>query len=149
MDSKTYMMRTYHAHTAADAYLVGFLRNGLVYGLLMKELPVEWLRLTRASSKRGGAEKLRIYIPAKVKDELAETAVVMGKESDLYADERYNKGDNFEKLVVEKLTGVKWFKNKTPFTVAGDFQLLGKEIQVKFDGAELTNMKTLRNLVGA
>ena len=56
---------------------------------------------------------------------------------------KYNKGENFERVITELLIGETWVKDSVPFNVAGDIRWNGEEVQIKFDGAELTNEKTL------
>lgn len=138
------MIRTHDSMEKADAYILGFEQDGKVYMKLMKTLRDDVLKLDHASSKRGGVAKIRVRVSAKVKAILkAQGAQVIGEAYELAMDSKYNRGENFERMVTEKLTGRKWEKDNIAWNVQGDIEWNGMQIQVKFDGAELTNEKTL------
>ena len=107
-----------------------------------------YFKLDRASSKRGGYRKIRIRMTAAERAELASTAEKLGAEDLLMLDTKHNKGENFERELTERWTAERWVKDSVPFTVAGDIRIDGVEIQIKLDGAELTNEKSLANLLG-
>jgi hypothetical protein len=140
------MAERYDRIAGAHKYLVGFIRKDKVYYVLLTfgEL-CELLKADRESSKRGGAIKLRV----RVSSEQAVTFILTGRAvelcelSELSANPKYNKGENFERIVTEKLTGETWVKDNIPFYVQGDIRLNGEEVQVKLTGAELTNERTL------
>ena len=140
------MAERYDRIAGAHKYLVGFSRKDKVYYVLLtfSEL-CELLKADRESSKRGGAMKLRV----RVSSEQAVTFILTGRAvelcelSELSANPKYNKGENFEHIVTEKLTGETWVKDNIPFYVQGDIRLNGEEVQVKLTGAELTNERTL------
>lgn len=140
------MAERYDRIAGAHKYLVGFSRKDKVYYVLLtfSEL-CELLKADRESSKRGGAMKLRV----RVSSEQAVTFILTGRAvelcelSELSANPKYNKGENFERIVTEKLTGETWVKDNIPFYVQGDIRLNGEEVQVKLTGAELTNERTL------
>ena len=71
-------------------------------------------------------------------------AVLLGSMEMLNTADKYNKGERFEKIITERLTGEEWHKDSVPFWKAGDIAVNGEQIQVKFDDAELTNEKALR-----
>ena len=54
--------------------------------------------------------------------------------------------ENFERELTERWTSETWVKDSVPFWVAGDMRVDGVEVQVKLDGAELTNERTLARL---
>lgn len=140
------MATTYNKLAGAHKYLVGFARCSAVYYMMASfdELRA-FLKLDRASSKRGGFAKIRVRVSSTQAAQLVYTgkAVKLCDESELNAESKYNKGENFERIVTEKLTGELWVKDSVPFYVKGDITLNGEEVQVKLDGAELTNEKTL------
>ena len=103
-------------------------------------------KLDRASSKRGGFAKIRIKLTAKDRAELSATAELLGAEDLLMKDSAHNKGENFERELTERWTSETWVKDSVPFWVAGDIRVDGIEVQVKLDGAELTNERTLGRL---
>ena len=143
----TEMMTDYRAKSAAHVYALGFLFNHNLYAVRLNfEELSRFFKLDRASSKRGGFAKIRIKLTAKDRAELSATAELIGAEDLLYADPYYNRGDNFEKALMERWTSKTWVKNSDPFWVAGDIQVDGVEIQVKLDSAELTNERTLARI---
>lgn len=145
----TEMINLYNALTAADGYIVGFILNHLLYYVKFDgHLPTEILKFDRASSKRGGMAKVRVRLGSEIRKALVANgqAVLMGTENLLMTEDRYNKGERFERIITETLTATEWVKDSIPFNVAGDIELNGQQIQIKFDDAELTNEKTLRRV---
>lgn len=140
----TEMMNAYNARSAAHTYALGFLFDRNLYAVRMSfEELSRFFKLDRASSKRGGFAKIRIKLTAKDRAELSATAELIGAEDLLTADKAHNKGENFERELTERWTSETWVKDSIPFWVAGDIRVDGIEIQVKLDGAELTNERTL------
>ena len=140
------MISRYTALAAAHKYIVGFVANGNLYyttytGMIADEL----LKMDRVSSKKGGMLKIRVRLSAKIKGMLiaADKAVLVGGAELLDTNDKYNKGERFERIITELLTGESWKKDSVPFWKAGDIQLNGEEIQIKLDQAELTNERTL------
>ena len=138
----TEMLTAYRTLTAAHAYILGFTHNGRLYSAELPELPESALGLTRTSSRRGGVQKIRIRLRTAEKlDLIARGARDLGP-ADLLEAEGHNRGENFERIVTEA-AGQSWVKDSTPFWVAGDITLNGQEVQIKLDGAELTNERAL------
>lgn len=145
----TEMINLYNALTAADGYIVGFVLNHLLYYIKFDgHLPTEILKFDRASSKRGGMAKVRVRLGADFRKAMVANgqAVLMGSETMLMTADRWNKGERFERIITETLTAETWVKDSVPFNVAGDIELNGQQIQIKFDDAELTNEKTLMRI---
>ena len=105
-----------------------------------------YMKIDRASEARGGFAKLRIKLTRTQKAELLRMATQCGTVEDLTKMDKYNKGENFERIITELLTGEKWVKDSVPFNVAGDIVVNGENIQIKFDGAEITNERLLKKL---
>ena len=145
--SKEEMLAKYATRSAAHVYALGFIfeRNLYAVKLSFGELS-QYAKLDRASSKRGGFAKLRIKLTAKDRAELSATAELIGAEDLLMKDAKHNKGENFERELTERWTAETWVKDSVPFWMAGDIQVDGVEIQIKLDGAELTNEKLLARL---
>ena len=141
------MITRYNERSAAHAYALGFVQDGNLYAakLTFAELS-HFFKLDRASSKRGGFAKIRIKLTAKDRAELSATAELLGAEDLLMKDSAHNKGENFERELTERWTSETWVKDSVPFWVAGDIRVNGVEVQVKLDGAELTNERTLGRL---
>lgn len=139
------MAERYNRIAGAHAYIVGFMRNSKVYYVKLDFAELcACLRDDRASSKRGGYAKLRVQVKA----EQAAAWIAAGRATELcdiaeLSGNKYNKGENFERIITELLTDTVWTKDSIPFYVQGDINVNGEEIQIKLDGAELTNEKTL------
>ena len=143
----TEMMNAYNARSASHVYALGFVCDGNLYAqkLSFAELS-KYFKLDRASSKKGGMLKIRIRMSSADRAELKLTAECIGAENLLTADPAHNKGENFERELTERWTAEKWVKDSVPFWMAGDIKLNGVNVQVKLDGAELTNEKILTRL---
>ena len=143
----TEMKVAYCARSAAHKYALGFVFGGCLYVITLSFAELSrFFKLDRASSKRGGFAKIRIKLTSAERAELAKTAELLGTESLLTKDAKHNKGENFERELTERWTSETWVKDSVPFWVAGDIRVNGEEIQVKLDGAELTNEKLLSRL---
>ena len=142
------MITEYNRRSAAHTYALGFTCEGNLYAckLTFTELS-KYFHPSRASSKRGDFAKVRIKLTAKDRAELSATAELIGAEDLLTKDSAHNKGENFERELTERWTSETWAKDSVPFWKAGDIRVNGIEIQIKLDGAELTNEKNLRNLL--
>ena len=145
--TKTEMMTAYNARSASHVYALGFLFNHDLYAVKLSFTELSaYFKLDRASSARGGFAKIRIKLTAKDRAELSAKAERLGAEDLLTKDPAHNKGENFERELTERWTSEAWVKDSVPFWVAGDLRVDGVEVQVKLDGAELTNERTLARL---
>jgi hypothetical protein len=143
----TEMKVAYCARSAAHKYALGFVFGGNLYVITLSFAELSrFFKLDRASSKRGGFAKIRIKLTSAERAELAKTAELLGAESLLVKDAKHNKGENFERELTERWTTETWVKDSIPFWVAGDIRVNGEEVQVKLDGAELTNERILSRL---
>ena len=144
------MMETYNRFAGAHKYLLGFVVEKKVYYVTLSfNQLATYFKMDRMSSKKGGYAKIRIRMTAAQRREMMASATLLGDSSLLEADTNYNRGDNFEKIIVETLEGKAWKKNSDPFNRGGDTRLNGEEIQVKLDSAELTNERCLSKLLAA
>lgn len=140
------MIRNYNNLAAAHKYIVGFTRGQKLYYTVMNScIRDDMLKLDKAAESKGGMMKIRVRVSAKLKAMLIGTgkAVLCGMVDELVKDSKYNKGENFERVITELLTNKAWAKDNVPFNVAGDIEWNGEQVQIKLDGAELTNEKTL------
>ena len=142
------MIARYNALAVATAYIVGFVLDGLLYYTMSAHINPDFLKYDRMSSKRGGWAKIRVKLTSADRKALVfcGKAVLLGSAELLNTDDKYNKGERFERIITETLTAEKWVKDSVPFNVAGDITLNGQEVQIKFDGAELTNERTLMRI---
>lgn len=137
----------YNALSASHLYILGFMvQNVLYYTMMDFEKLAGFMKMDRMSTAKGGWAKLRIKLTTAQKAELLKIATRCGTVEDLTAMEKYNKGENFERIITELLTGQRWVKDSVPFNVAGDIVLNGENVQIKFDGAEITNERLLTKL---
>jgi hypothetical protein len=143
----TEMKVAYCARSAAHKYALGFVFDGNLYVITLSFAELSrFFKLDRASSKRGGFAKIRIKLTSAERAELSEVAEYLGAEDLLTKDSAHNKGENFERELTERWTAEEWVKDSVPFWVKGDITVNGEEIQVKLDGAELTNERTLARI---
>lgn len=143
----TEMTTRYHELSAAALYALGFIYEGRLYAIKLSfEELSRFFKLDHTSAKRGGYAKVRIRMTAAARAELSAKAELLGAASLLETEDRYNKGERFERELTERWTSESWVKDNVPFWMAGDIRVNGTEIQIKLDGAELTNEKTLANL---
>lgn len=136
----------YHANSAATEYWFGFILNHLVYvvtGMTFEEI-APFFKIERAAASKGGHSKIRIKARVAECAELIGRATLLGGEEILH-DEKWNAGIKFEKIVTERIAGQHWTRDSVPFWIAPDIELDGRRIQVKFNGSELTNEKTIRS----
>lgn len=147
MMTREQMITLYEALSAADAYILGFTHKHNLYYVQLDKLPDEVLKRDRSSASRGAVEKVRVRVNSATRAAFLDSgrAVLVG--SDELLNCLKNRGDAFEKVMKELLMGVAWSKDSTPFWKAGDIQVGGKEVQVKLDGASLTDETTLTNAV--
>ena len=144
---KIEMLTRYNARSASHVYALGFRFGGKLYAqkLSFDEL-TRFAKLDRASKSHGGMLKIRIKLTARDRAELSATAELIGSEDLLTEDPAHNRGENFERILTERWTSESWVKDSVPFWMAGDIRVDGVEIQIKLDGAELTNEKILSKL---
>ena len=141
------MAIAYSKRSAAHKYALGFVYNGHLYVVTLSFAELSrFFKLDRASSKRGGFAKIRIKLTSADRAELSLTAEDLGAEDLLTADPAHNKGENFERVLTERWTAEQWVKDSVPFWLKGDITVNGEEVQVKLDGAELTNERTLSRI---
>ena len=133
----------------AQRYVIGFVQGGKVYSMTMDNVPMEYLRESRASSKRGGKLTLRIYIKSAIRKLaiVSGAATLEGDAEILKADK--NAGLAFEKYITEKYTGKKWARDDSPFWVKGDANISGIETQIKLNGATYADMASIEKLLEA
>lgn len=146
---KNWMTETYNKNSASHTYYFGFVVAGLLYvvaGMTFDELSA-YFKMDRASTAKGGFKKIRIKANSADLKALLPIAILLGS-ADLLIDEKWNKGEMFEKVITETFTNEKWVKDSVPFFVAGDATINGEQVQIKLNGAELTNEKILARYFG-
>lgn len=140
-----WMIATYHAHSAADEYWFGFVVDHLLYVVpnIAFDTLAKFFRLEKAAQSKGGFNKIRIKARADEMRALIPSAILLGSENLL--DCVKNNGDALEKILSERFGDGTWEKHDSgKFFLAGDLVINGKQVQVKFNSAELTNERILR-----
>jgi hypothetical protein len=109
------------------------------------EIMPRYLKVEHESSKRGGCEKLQLRLPKHYQEQLIRKgAFIIGSENILIG--KYNKGVEFERVISELHDKPFRGKDNIPFYIEGDLNVNGKEIQIKFNGAQIVTSRTLENL---
>ena len=147
MDRKEKYLEGYESFSGANCYELYFLYRHLLYKIELKTLESEIVKIARESSKKGGYEKLRLYISSSKKQEWLKS----GKAKMLMPEEKFikimqeqglNKGQTCEYLSA-KARKQEYKLDSTRFDKAGDVNLKRKKIQVKFENASLTQLRTI------
>lgn len=141
--TKRTMINNYRKYSAADAYIIGFVANKMLYFVEMAEVAPRFLNVEVASRNQG--ENLRLRLKKNHKATLMKKNPICLGSAEMLNDEKYNKGEIFEKAVTEYY-GQKWEKDTIPFWVQGDINLDGKEVQIKLDSATFVNTKQIAKL---
>ena len=137
---KATMIKHYRSHSAADEYIIGFTNDKMLYFVRLPEILPRWLNVEEASRNQG--QNLRLRIRKKDKTTLLNKGAICLGPSSLLKQDKYNKGEIFEKLVTEYY-GQEWSKDTVPFWVQGDIKINNIEIQIKLDTATLMNTKQI------
>lgn len=143
--NKNTMIRQYRRFSAADSYILGFTYNGTVYAVEVNEIAPRYMKVEHESSKKGDSAKLQLRLTkAYMEQLLRKGAVALGSEDILNGE--YNKGVEFERIITERNGETFRGKDSVGFWVAGDLEINGKQVQVKFNGAQIVVEKTLHRL---
>lgn len=143
--TKETMIRNYRKFSAADSYILGFIYKHEVYMIEVKKIMPRYMRVEHESSKRGGCAKLQLRLPQKYQKQLMKKgAVCLGNEEILNG--KYNKGVEFERLISEMNGQAFRGKDNIPFYIEGDLQINDKQVQIKFNGAQIVVERTLNKL---
>lgn len=143
--TKETMIRNYRKFSAADSYILGFIYKHEVYMIEVTEIMPRYMRVEHESSKKGGCAKLQLRLPQNYQKQLMRKgAICLGNEEILNGE--YNKGVEFERLISEMNGQTFRGKDNVPFYVEGDLEINGKQVQIKFNGAQIVVERTLKKL---
>lgn len=143
--TKETMIRNYRKFSAADSYILGFIYKHEVYMIEVREIMPRYMRVEHESSKKGGCAKLQLRLPQNYQKQLMRKgAICLGSEEILNGE--YNKGVEFERLVSELNGQTFRGKDNVPFYVEGDLEIDGRQVQIKFNGAQIVVERTLKKL---
>lgn len=143
--NKETMIRNYRKFSAADAYILGFEYKHSIYYIMVDEIPPRYMTVERESSKKGGAQKLQLRLKKAYREQLIRKgATLIGNEDILNG--QYNKGVEFERIISE-MNGQEFRgKENVGFWVEGDLEIDGRQVQIKFNGAQIVVETTLKRL---
>lgn len=145
-----WMLSTYHAHSAADEYWFAYTIDHLTYVVphMTFDALARFAKLDYTSHKKGHKPILRIKASADECRALIPHSILLGAEG-ILTERMKNAGDGLEQILSERFGDGTWIKHdSTPFDVAGDIRINGKEVQVKFNSATLTSEQYLRRRFG-
>lgn len=143
---------TYTAKAFTHNYIFTFEFMGNLYELTLFNVSAEQLMTLCKQDKasRGAGFSVRFRPTNNEKLALINMGARVVCSSDFFRSEcknnKYNKGENAEKMITEQVFGQPWKKDSVPFTVAGDVEANGCSYQHKHEGATFCNERTLANL---
>ena len=148
MKKLDYLKSGYKIHVLTDLYVKGFELNGIVYAYIDRGLTCT--AVESEASKDGGLTVLK-YKPTK-KEKIA--FVKSGKCFKVccsaylewhYKNSKYNRGDIFEKLILELFNKV-WHKDNIPFFEGYDLETGTRNYSIKYQGGRYCTEKTINKL---
>ena len=144
------MFDEYNSVAYTHNYIVGFILKKNVYAFYCKSEFIKKLSKLDRNSK--GEIALRLNLNSGDKFEMLDngaTCICTESEFNAYCKaNKYNKGDNFERLIAES-NGIEWVKSgglTIAFTEAPDLTINGIDYQLKFDKATITDEGKLKRL---
>ncbi len=146
-------LATSYTHIAyTHNYIFTFVYGGMVYAVKARDLDANALaNITKVGkASRGAGYALRFRPTLAQKQYLvslgATPLCTKAYFEALVKSNKYNRGENAEKLVTEKMFGQTWYKDSVPFTQGGDIEADGIAWQHKHEGATFCNERSLHNL---
>lgn len=145
-------LNLYENFNGCNCYEIYFLYRHTLYKIELKKLDSTFVKLARESSSKGGYEKLRLSITS----ELKQNWLISGQAKELMSEEKFlklaeseglNKGQACE-LISAKARKQEYKLDSTRFDKAGDVNLKRKRIQVKYENASLTQLRTIAKVAG-
>lgn len=142
------LANAYHANAYTNDYIFCFVLDYKFYAVKMENMDAATLvaisNVSRASKKRGGYAALRFRPTNAIKRAIVEMGNVVYKctAANFKAEcesNKYNKGENAERLVTEHVFGETWVKDSVPFTDGADVS----HYQIKFQGATFATERQL------
>ena len=136
----------YRKFSGADAYILGFVYKHDLYCITVDEIMPRFMRVEKSSSKKGGHEKLQFRLNNALKEQLIRKgAEKIGTEIDLL-EIAGNKGVSFERMVYRINGQEPRPKDSVRFDKGGDININGVEYQIKLDGAQIVEFRTLNKI---
>lgn len=145
-------LELYEKMAGCTHYEIYFLSQHKLYKVELRKLLNEMVKTGKESSKKGGHLKLRLAITSEMK----KNWVASGEAREIMAENKFlelaekleiNKGQTCEYLSA-KARKQDYTLDSTRFDKAGDVNLKRKRIQVKFENASLTQLRTIAKVAG-
>lgn len=139
-------IRYYRKFSGADAYILGFVYKHDLYCITVDEIMPRYMRVEKSSSKKGGHEKLQFRLNNALKEQLIRKgAKKIGTDTDLL-EIKGNKGVSFERMVYRMNGQTPRPKDSVRFDKGGDISIYGVEYQIKLEGAQIVEFRTLKKI---
>ena len=136
----------YRKFSVADAYILGFVYKHDLYCITVDEIMLIFMKVEKSSSKKGGHEKLQLRLNNKHMEQLIRKgAEKIGTEDDLLEIPK-NKGVSFERMIYRMNNQEPREKDSIRFDKGGDININGVEYQVKLNGAQIVEFRTLNKI---
>ena len=147
-----FWLEKYEDCAGCTCYEIYFIFKHVLYKIELKHLDSSIVKIGKESSSKGGWEKLRLAITSAKKQEWlvsgkAKKLMSEQKLIELAEDKGLNKGQACEYLSA-KARKQEYTLDSTRFDKAGDVNLKRKKIQVKFENASLTQLRTIAKVAG-
>ncbi len=145
--SKEKWLELFEGLGGCNCYELYFIFKHNLYKIELKELENDIVKVGRESSSKGGHLKLRLYVNSAKKQQW----IISNKAKKIMSEEKMitsakelnlNKGQFCEYLSA-KARKQEYTLDNVRFDKAGDVNLKRKKIQVKFENASLTQLRTI------
>ena len=144
--TKENAIRYYRKFSGADAYILGFIYKHELYAIAMSEIMPRFIKVEKSSEKKGAHEKLQLRLLNKHKEQLIRKgAQKIGTEADLL-EIPHNRGVSFERMIYRINGQEPRKKDNICFTESGDININGIEYQIKLEGAQIVEFRTLNKI---
>ena len=153
MEKIKFWLSEYERLAGCNCYEIYFNFKHTIYKIELKSLDIAIVKLGRESSSKGGWEKLRLSVSSAKKQEW----LLSGKAKEIMSEEKFvelatdkglNKGQACEYLSA-KARKQEYTLDSVRFDKQGDVNLKRKKIQVKFENASLTQLRTIAKVANA
>ena len=143
------LLRSYEAHTASEMVCVGFIYKKRAYYAFIPKVKPSWCRLYKASGSNvnkttGSFVKVNMVLNNPEKEYILSHYDCIEFDPAILKVEE-NRGKSFEKFITETYTDEVWKADRIGFWVQGDVRINGKEVQIKFAGAQIVTEQTIYN----
>ena len=140
MKSVNKYLKVYNTKSCHDVVMLSFTLNGYEYIATLNAIRPSWCLMEKDSK---GYQKIRMSLTVNQKRKLALRAECIGKTEEIFTKCQYNKGEQIERYLLERLTGKEWKRNTTPWYKGCDIVANGQRIEVKRENATICSLASL------